>query len=143
MSPLAQYVIKHTERGECKCGWCSDVGSKPDPCGAHTADLIFFKAAIRDNPRREEFESLTRKHVGTFAELDPFDGKEHSYIELGGWLGDQGLALRYMALGYLLGIFQLLTPRSVLPGLNADLVMKLAMSGGVAVVRPVRHQETA
>jgi hypothetical protein len=34
-----------------------------------------------------------------------------SYIELGAWLGDQGLALRFLALGEKLGLWEVVTPK--------------------------------
>lgn len=131
---IGRYVTEHVERGECKCGKCIDVGSKPDPAAAHTADLIFFKAAIKGQPSREEFEQLTRQHAGEFGPCNPLDGEEHGYIELGGWIGDQGIALEYMALGYLLGVFDLLTPRTVLgEQVDEKLAMEMAGAGYVTV----------
>lgn len=131
---LGNYVIGHTERGECKCGQCIDKGDKPEPQG-HTADLIFFKVAKRENPTAEEFRRLTLDSLqGAYCNCDPLDGREHSYIELGGWIGDQGVAMQYMALGALLGVFELLTPRTVL-GLaeSDDSAVKLASQGFLSI----------
>lgn len=36
-----------------------------------------------------------------------------SYIELGGWIGDQALALQFMGLGERLGLWKVVTPRSL------------------------------
>lgn len=128
---LEQYVAGHTERGECKCGRCAD--SKPDPTG-HTVDTIFFKVAQKGECDRAEFIRLTEEHwLHNDVECIPLDGKEHSFIELGAWLGDQGLALQYMALGTQLGVFELLTPRTVLGDLDEETTMRLAMSGLVTV----------
>ena len=110
---LVDYVLSHTDRGECKCGKCIDVGNKTDPTG-HTADLVFFKVALKGEPDADTFRRLTAEHRGEFGECNPFDGIDHGYMELGGWIGDQGLAMQYMALGTLLGEFKLLTPRTVL-----------------------------
>lgn len=130
---LNQYVADHTERGECRCGQCCDRGDAPDPTG-HTADLIFFPVSRRLQPTREEFERLTREHCGEFGDCDPLDGREHSYLELGGWLGDQGAALRYMGLGALLGVFRLMTPRTMLGGdTDEGVAMAMAQAGLVAV----------
>lgn len=130
---LASYVIEHTARGECKCGKCFDVGHNPDPQG-HTADLIFFKMIATGSPSAEEFRRLTNEHKGHYNECDPFDGNEHGYMELGGWIGDQGVALQYMGLGHLLGLFSLLTPRSVLGNeIPEKLVMEMAGSGLVTI----------
>jgi hypothetical protein len=54
------------------------------------------------------------------AHCDPLDGEEHNYLELGGWIGDQGLALQYMGLGVLLGVFKLLSPRTMLGDLITE-----------------------
>lgn len=133
MATLHEYIISHTERGECKCGQCIDVGDKPDQQG-HTADLIFFKVAAKGLLDSDEFARLSREHRGEFGACDPFDGKEHGYMELGGWLGDQGIALRYMALGKLLGMFDLLTPRTVLGNTVPDeLALQMAGAGLVTV----------
>ncbi len=109
---LVQYVGDHTRRVECSCGRCADVGDKPDPTG-HTVDMFFFKAVAKGEPDAKAFEKLARTHSGEFAAMDPFDGKEHSYIELGAWIGDQGVALLFMALGSLLGLFKVITPNAL------------------------------
>lgn len=127
---IADYVLSHTERGECRCGKCVDRGDAPDPPG-HTADVFFFPVASSGDPSADTFRALTASHGGEFASVDPFDGKEHSYIELGGWIGDQGLALRYMGLGALLGVFQLLTPK-MLP-ISAELQQQMAGMGMVSI----------
>ena len=132
---IQQYVMDAIERGECKCGRCTDVGDKPDPQGPHTVDMIFFKAALAStHANAEEFMRLSKENEGDYVQVDPFNGKEHSYLELGGWLGDQGIALCYMALGTLLGVFDLYTPRTVLPqGISDVQVMQLAGAGLVTV----------
>lgn len=131
---LADYVLQHTERGECKCGKCMDVGSAPDPAHPHTVNTVFMKIAPRNAPEVEAFRGLTRTHRGAYCDVDPFDGKEHGYIELGGWLGDQGLALQYMALGTALGVFQMLTPYTLLGLAEGDpLAMQMAGEGYVAI----------
>jgi len=103
MASLVDYVLRHTERGECNCGRCLDRGDKPDPDG-HTVDLGFFKVAA-----------------------NPLDGGEHNYMQLGGWIGDQGLAMQYMGLGVLLGVFKLLSPSML--GITSDDPMFMQMIG--------------
>ena len=132
MKNLGEYVSAFTQRCECQCGRCCDGGARPDP--EHAVDLVFFKVAIVGEPALAEFESIARSHDGVFCECDPFDGKEHGYLELGGWLGDQGLALLFMGLGALLGRFTLLTPRTVMPGLPEDIVLRMAGAGLVTVL---------
>lgn len=111
---IGQYVIDHAERGECKCGKCIDVGNKPDPQSTHSVDMIFMIVSPKNEPSMDEFRKLSALHNGEFAQVNPFDGKEHSYIELGAWIGDQGLALQYMALGVSLGLFKLLSGKTML-----------------------------
>lgn len=136
---IQEYVMEHTERGECKCGRCIDVGNKADPNG-HTADMIFFKVALRPDKdghdaNAEEFMRLAKAHVGDFCAVNLEDEHEHSYLELGGWIGDQGIALQFMALGSLLGVFDLLTPRTMLPGIDLQVVMTIAGAGLVTIKR--------
>lgn len=152
MSKIAKFVAEYTERGECKCGKCADKGNRPDPVGqphaappelrasdilsgmGHTADMIFFKVSIKGKPDVEEFKKLTKSETGAFENVDPFDGEEHSYLQLGAWIGDQGMALRYMALGHLLGVFDLLTPKTILRMTGDDpLIMQMAEQGFVTV----------
>jgi hypothetical protein len=132
MSDLVQYVLDHTKRGECQCGLCADKGSSADPAG-HTVNMIFFKVAAQ-GADKETFLRLTADHEGDFGDCNPLDGVEHGYMELGGWIGDQGLAMQYMALGTSLGVFTLLTPLSML-GFPADdpIVMEMAQRGYVTV----------
>lgn len=142
---LIDFVIAHTTRGECQCGKCFDRGDKPDPIG-HTADLIFFKVAlVPDIPTPEVFRAKTAEHRGEFADCDPLDGNEHGYMELGGWIGDQGLAMQYMALGSLIGVFRLITPRTQLPDglIGDDQVMQMAGLGMVSIIAAKQEAPTA
>ncbi len=121
MAKLQEFVLAHVERGACTCGRCGDAPENPkerQPEG-HTADMGFFKVKTRGEPSADALRQLISEHKGSFGEVDPFDGKEHNYLELGGWLGDQGIALMFMGLGHLLGLWKLLTPMSML-GLKAD-----------------------
>lgn len=140
---LQDYVLAHTVRGECQCGKCADKGDAPDPVG-HTADMVFFKVATTGGPTAEEFRRLTDAHHGVFVPCDPFDGGEHSYIELGGWIGDQGVALQYMALGVLLGVFRSLTPRTMFGGrMPDDMVLRMAEGGFLSVQAQPEQAVTA
>lgn len=60
----------------------------------------FFIVSCPTQITKDQFVTALLKHEGEFNQCNPLDGKEHSYIELGGWIGDQGLALRMMALGF-------------------------------------------
>lgn len=123
MSNLVHYVQTHTDRSVCRCGQCIDAVEpvekdqwdvvelvKPP----HTVNMYFFDVSVVGNPTAEEFILLTNEHQGAFGEATPLDGGEHSYMELGGWIGDQGLAMQYMALGKILGIWEILHPGMIL-----------------------------
>jgi len=157
---LPEYVLAHTERGACRCGKCIDRCPECDgrgevldapgqvldgppywePCPVcggkpteHTVDLYFFLVALTRevSPNAGEFRRLTEAHHGEFTQCNPLDGMEHSYIELGGWIGDQGLAMQYMGLGTLLGVFDLLTPKALL--FSKSMQKRLAVQGMITV----------
>lgn len=134
MNDLVAYVRSHVERGDCQCGKCFDLPENPQQPTWHTADVAFFKVKIVGEPKAEELKSLIAAHSGVFANVDLLDGKEHNYQEIGGWIGDQGLALMLMGLGELVGLWKLLTPRSLLGNdLPDDLVKQMAGAGFVAI----------
>lgn len=136
---IQDFVIANTERGECKCGKCIDVGSKPDPVG-HTVDMVFFKVTKHGEPTKEEFIQLTKECRSDYVTVDPFDHQEHSYLTLGAWIGDQGLAMQYMALGVLLGLFNLLSPKTML-GLEGEQALNMA-GAGLLSIQAKRQERT-
>jgi hypothetical protein len=117
MKELQEYVTRHALRGECRCGRCAERVSNPEqkqPQG-HTADMIFFKVAACDNADAEKLRELIKANgAGCHTDVELFDGREHNYMELGGWIGDQGMALMLMGLGTVLGLWDLLTPVTML-----------------------------
>lgn len=129
---LVEYIHHHVSRGECGCGLCCDRGEKPEPEG-HTVDMFFFKVAATNDPTSEDLQRLIRAHAGDFCEVDLFDGKEHPYIELGGWIGDQGLALMLMGLGEIVGLWSVMQP-NLLPGLPDAMKQQMAGAGMVGIV---------
>lgn len=116
MSELTDWIRENVIRGACRCGKCIDAGPEPEtrqPEG-HTADLIFFEVALKDGARAKELKEILRNHPGDFNVVDIFDGQEHNYMELGGWVGDQGMAMMLMGAGSLMGLWKLMTPRTIL-----------------------------
>ena len=103
MTNLRDYVIKYANRGACKCGRCADAPPNPEehqPKG-HTADMVFFEVSANPGADAETLKQLVSENKeGSFGDVDVLDGNEHSYLELGGWIGDQGLALMLMGLGW-------------------------------------------
>lgn len=131
MQALVDYIRNYAERGACTCGRCvesitvdqagdiTDVkltdpveAAKHQPTG-HTADLGFFKVKANDGASAEELTRLIKANkTGEFCDLDVLDGLPHDYIELGGWIGSQELALMLIGLGTVLGLWDLMS----LPG---------------------------
>lgn len=102
--------------------------------------MIFFRVSKVGEPTAEEFERLTKEKKGAFVELDPLDGKEYGYMELGAWIGDQGLAMQYMALGAMLNLFNLISPVTVFQlDSNDPKAMKLVGAGFLAVIKKGDH----
>jgi hypothetical protein len=137
MKELIEYVTNQTERGACQCGRCIDAPENPEdkqPEG-HTADMIFFEVSAKPTASAEKLKELVQGNVqGSHCDVDLFDGKEHSYLEIGGWIGDQGLAMMLMGLGSLLGLWKLLTPKTMLPkGIPDTLVQEMAGRGLIVI----------
>lgn len=118
---LSEYISAHVTSGE-------------------QIDMIFFKLDIINEPDSEILRSLIIEQKGCFCEVDLFDGKEHSYIELGSWIGDQGQALNLMGLGSALGLWKLLTPRSLMPFLEEDLIQQMAGQGMVTIQAELKNR---
>ena len=130
---LTEYARVYSNRGECQCGQCIDRGNKLDPQG-HVADLMFFKVALKADPNAETLKRLIADHKPEFNDpIDLFDGNEHGYMEIGAWIGDQSYTLVLMGMGHLLGLWDLLTPNSVMPDLPADLKMQMAGAGMISI----------
>ena len=131
---LCRYVIDHVERGTCRCGRCIDhPGNDSQPAG-HTIDMVFFKVSAKNDPDVARLRELVASSkTGDYGDLDPWDGQEHSYIEVGAWIGDQGLALMLMGLGALLKLWPILTPK-MLPDLPEDLVRLMAGQGMITIM---------
>ena len=137
MSVLVDFVLKNTQRGSCQCGRCIDADPDVGPIEGHTVSVEFFEVGLAEGVEigSEEFRKLVSEHSGEFSNVDPFDGEEHGFIELGGWIGDRALALQAMALGDILGVWRLRTPSNMLPaGMSDELRMSIAQSGMVTII---------
>ena len=124
MKKLIQYIADHTDRGECQCGLCFDKG--PDrEAPAHSVNVHFFWVSARNNPTKEELKALLLAQYPNPDRLK--DGP--SYIEIGGVLGDQGLALLLIGLGQLVGLWKAITPEVL--GMSGPMAQQMAGSGFV------------
>lgn len=137
MNALHDFIRDHAVWGPCCCGRCIDAPANPNNCQptGHTADLVFFKVAAKPGTDAAELVRLVSEHKkGIYGDAEIFDGVEHNYLELGSWIGDQGIALRLMGLGAVLGIWKLLTPRIVFGNLiTEELVQNMARQGWVSI----------
>jgi hypothetical protein len=105
------------------------------PVGTEGSQNLEFFGVRTDKTKvtAEEVRGLIQNHIGEFEDCNPFDGEEHSYIELGAFVGDQGAALRLMGMGADLGLWTLLTPTSLMPFLPEELRMQMAGNGFVCI----------
>jgi len=126
---LYSYVNRNSIRGACNCGKCADAVSDPklEQPKTHTVDLTFFKVG-NVGATKEEFEKLVKEEFPNW-----LDGKEHSYLEVGGDLGDQGTALCCIGLGHILGLWKALSPETVFPFLDLNTKMNMAEKGLVCL----------
>lgn len=97
-------------------------------------DVIFFKVAAKPSAKDTEVRELIAQHKGEFCDVDPLDGRNHDFLELGGWIGDQGAALTLMGLGAALALWELLTPKSILGEFVDDhTAMQMSGMGMIAI----------
>ncbi len=126
---LVEYVMKHAIRGDCRCGQCIDLPECPKQphCGL-TINLTLFTVGMQLEPDASIFCNLVTKEHPHW-----LDGNEHNYLECGGNMGSQQLALMAMGLGHLLGVWQCLCPETILPMMDDETKMVMARSGMVAI----------
>lgn len=110
-----------------------------------SADLVFFKVEIKEDTSAETLSNL----IDTYTELnyDLFleSNKEYNYITLGAWLGDQGLALKFIGMCSLLKLGNLLTPYTVFGVImTKDVASQLAGQGLVSIIfKPTESNQDA
>lgn len=117
---LAQYITEHTTM----------VGDENG-----TADVFFFCVKKDDKADAEELKKLISEQKGEYCEIDLLDKKEHGYIEIGAWIGSQELALRLMGLGSLLGLWNLMTPMSILGFKKDEDICKDMAGAGYVIIQ--------
>ncbi len=122
MTELVNYIIEHTERGECQCGQCCD--KQPDrPAPGHSVDLVFFWVSTRNEPTAERLRWLLESQYPDVPRLS----EGPSYLELGAELGDQGIAICLIGLGHLLKLWQAVTPLAL--GIKGEQAQQMARNG--------------
>lgn len=127
---LREYVLSHT---------VTDVQNEKFPAES-AVDMVFMKVAPVNSPDVEVFRSLIEQSVdGVFIPLDLLTAPEASYIVVGAWIGDQCVAMRFMALGASLGLWSILSGASF--GMPADLTLQLAGQGCLSIVIELTRQQ--
>jgi len=105
MQALINYILAHTNRGECQCGLCVD--KQPDrPAPQHSADVFFFWVSAVNDPSADSLRNLLELEYPSLDKLQ----QGPSYIEIGAELGHQEIALRLIGLGGLVGLWRVVTP---------------------------------
>lgn len=138
MGDLAKYIVENCIRGACTCGKCINVSAKTFQLDMHTADVQFFKVALKSADANKEvikndFVQLMKNHKGIYRDIDIFDGNEHNFIDIGRWIGDQSLALMLMGMGELLGIWKVITPNRLAPDFSEETRGMLAGAGYISI----------
>lgn len=126
---LVEYVMKHAVRGDCECGQCADgVACPKQPFEGEIINLTFFKVGMQLEPDAAVFcDLVTQEHPHWL------DCNEHGYLECGGDMGSQQLALMAMALGHLLGVWECMSPDTLMQFLDPDTKMLMARSGMITI----------
>ncbi len=101
MNELIRYVINHTEKGdERSCATCTRRWT--DEC--HSVTIRNMTFCLANEPKKEEFTDLVYKKFPGVDKL--LEGMSHEQVKQ--VLGDQTLALRFMGLGAILGVWKLI-----------------------------------
>ena len=103
--------------------------------GAGDVDVGFFGVKVLEGTDKEQFAELVEDSVvGAFTSIDVLNaGRVLNYIELGGWIGDMGIALCFMAMGTHLGLFKMLSPDELMPNLTDDLKKEMLGMGMLSI----------
>ena len=106
-----------------------------DDAGPYSVDMHFFIVDFTEwSANKEEFfQLLNNNEHGIFADISRqrwLAGP--SYIEVGGWIGDQGLAMRFMALGKHYEAWDIFTPGKF--GIEGEKADQIAGGGGVMII---------
>lgn len=126
---LRKYVLENAVRGSCTCGKCLDAPETSTKPAGHTVNLTVFEVAAKAGANREDFLALVRAEHPEY-----LDGAEHSYLQVGADMGDQGVGLTLIGLGHLLGAWAALSPDTMLgDAVPRDTKLQMAGAGYVTL----------
>ncbi len=121
MQGLVKYIQDYGLRGECQCGKCIDK-QEDRPAPTHSASVHFFWVSAREGATKEGLLEVLKE----YPDQKRLAGGP-SYLELGGVLGDQGLALMLIGLGEVLGVWKVVTPKTF--GMTGEQANAMAGNG--------------
>jgi hypothetical protein len=120
MENIAGYVLDHTTRDANL--WHHLNADERGP---------YFVSPM-NRPRRDLFLKLVRLQRQHAPGCDPLDGREHGLDRAARWIGNRALAIRFVGLGVILGVFELATSWEAVPGEDLEHVdRRLAGRGEV------------
>lgn len=134
LTELIEYVLAHTRQapGDAEGDAIHDV---------HFMRIATDEATTDPAPLVSLLERCLTERAGEFGQFDRdrLSGGP-SYIELGGWVGDQGVAFQLMACGEAAGLWGIITPKKL--GITGPEGDQLAGNGMVMVDGYRPPQET-
>jgi hypothetical protein len=101
--------------------------------GLKVIDLVLLKVGVEPDCAAKHKEELVKliEPLRTILEPGP------SYITIGGYIGDQGTAFQLMAIGEVLGLWTVITPR--LFGINEEPQLTQAAGQGLIMISGYRR----
>jgi hypothetical protein len=119
LEDLLDAVLKHTV-----------PGNKP---GDDVVDMYIMSVKCLPGIDAVTLINLINNSAPAFDSPRPTEEGEHNYIEVGAFVGDQGMALRLMALGSHLKLWTVITPKTI-PKLDKALMDQMAGMGFVSII---------
>lgn len=143
--PPGMDVVTETDQATVYMGFpATDDAS--EETRARMVDVFFTQVEVwptRDGGEewttQDLYDTIALNPVGEFNEMgaDSWMGGP-SYIEIGGWIGSQDLALRLLALGEYHGLWQVVTPKTLfITGPEADQLAGLGMVMASGLTNPL------
>jgi hypothetical protein len=131
MENIAGYVYDHTTCNEQR--WHKLDAGQRGP---------YFVSATYQ-PGRDRFLELIHLHGEQRPDCDPLDDHEHGFAEITRWIGIRELAIRFIGLGVMLGVFELVRSWEERAGESRDEMSRRLDRGNEGTFRlKVRHRSS-
>jgi hypothetical protein len=66
-----------------------------------------YRVSASHDPQKDRFLDFIHLHAEKAPRCNPLDGRKHRLSEIAGWIGNRALARRFIGLGVILGVFEL------------------------------------